>query len=104
MSATIRFDDGAAYEETMGLWSQATGRSFLAWLAPPPGAAWLDIGCGSGTFTRMVAGSCAPSSVAGIDPSAPQLAHARQLPAPLPIDYRENTLLTERLGRLACPI
>lgn len=90
MSATIRFDDGAAYEDTMGRWSEAAGAAFLAWLAPPQGAAWLDIGCGSGTFTRMIAARCAPAALAGIDPSGAQLAYARQQPAPLPIDYREG--------------
>ena len=30
----IRFDDGAAYERYMGIWSQLAGKAFLAWLAP----------------------------------------------------------------------
>ena len=31
----IRFDDGAAYEEFMGIWSRLAGEVFLPWLAPP---------------------------------------------------------------------
>ena len=30
----IRFDDGAAYERMMGVWSQLAGEQFLDWLAP----------------------------------------------------------------------
>ena len=30
----IRFDDGAAYEQMMGIWSRIAGNVFLDWLAP----------------------------------------------------------------------
>ena len=29
----IRFDDGAAYEQLMGIWSRKAGDVFLDWLA-----------------------------------------------------------------------
>jgi len=32
----IRFEDGASYEETMGIWSRLAGEEFLAWLSPRP--------------------------------------------------------------------
>ena len=32
----IRFDDGAAYERMMGVWSRLAGEIFLDWLAPRP--------------------------------------------------------------------
>jgi hypothetical protein len=32
----IRFDDGAAYERMMGVWSRLAGEVFLDWLAPRP--------------------------------------------------------------------
>lgn len=73
----IRFDDGAAYEQYMGKWSQLTGETFLRWLAPQPGWRWLDVGCGSGAFTEMLVDRCAPKSVQGIDPAEGQLAYAR---------------------------
>jgi len=74
----IRFDDGAAYEQYMGKWSQLAGKTFLDWLAPAPGLRWLDVGCGNGAFTELLAQTCAPVSVHGIDPSAGQLAFAQQ--------------------------
>jgi ubiquinone/menaquinone biosynthesis C-methylase UbiE len=74
----IRFDDGAAYEEFMGTWSRLAGDDFVRWLDPAPGWRWLDVGCGNGAFTAMLVDRCAPVAVDGIDPSAEQVAYARQ--------------------------
>src|SRR3954469_3351276 len=74
---TIRFDDGAAYEQMMGIWSRLAGEIFLQWLAPPPGLRWIDVGCGNGAFTELLVERCAPSAIAGIDPSEAQLGFAR---------------------------
>lgn len=73
----IRFDDGAVYEAFMGQWSQLVGATFLQWLAPAPRWRWVDVGCGNGAFTEMLAQRCDPVSVHGIDPSPGQLAFAR---------------------------
>ena len=32
----IKFEDGAAYERMMGVWSQLIGVEFLQWLSPAP--------------------------------------------------------------------
>lgn len=72
----VAFNDADAYERYMGRWSRAAGENFLAWLAPPSGARWLDIGCGTGAFTDLILKRCAPASVTGIDPSAAQVGHA----------------------------
>ena len=77
----IRFDDGAAYERLMGIWSRMAGDIFLDWLAPAPGLRWLDVGCGNGAFTERIVERCAPAEVQGIDPSEGQLAYARTRPA-----------------------
>lgn len=75
------FDDAAAYERYMGRWSRAIGEKFLAWLAPPRDARWLDIGCGTGAFSKLIAQHGAPRSLSGIDPSPAQIEFARgQLP------------------------
>ncbi|MEO8936594.1 MAG: methyltransferase domain-containing protein [Burkholderiaceae bacterium] len=77
MEEQIRFEDGAAYEDFMGKWSQLAGDTFLKWLAPSPGLRWVDVGCGNGAFTEMLVDRCAPADVQGIDPSEAQLAFAR---------------------------
>ena len=77
MTDPIRFDDGASYERYMGVWSQLAGAAFLNWLALPAGLRWLDVGCGNGAFTELLAVHGAPAGVYGVDPSAAQLAYAR---------------------------
>jgi len=78
--AELRFDDGAAYEEMMGVWSRSVGEVFLDWLKPGQGLRWIDVGCGSGAFTELIVAHCAPLDVQGIDPSEGQLAFARARP------------------------
>jgi trans-aconitate methyltransferase len=84
MSASqIRFNDGDAYEHSMGVWSRLAGEIFLDWLPPIPGLNWLDVGCGSGAFTELLAQRCSPASIHGIDPAEGLLAFARTRPAAL---------------------
>src|SRR3982750_995877 len=73
----IRFDDGAAYERYMGQWSQLAGERFLDWVAAPSGLRWIDVGCGNGAFTELLAERSAPAEIQGVDPSGAQLAFAR---------------------------
>lgn len=80
MSEQIRFDDGAAYERYMGVWSRRVGEAFLDWMAAAPDGRWLDVGCGNGAFTELILARCAPSHVVGIDPSEAQLDYARAQP------------------------
>jgi SAM-dependent methyltransferase len=77
----IRFDDGAAYDQGMGRWSLLAGNVFLDWLAPEAGLRWIDVGCGSGAFSELIALRCAPAESQGVDPSDAQLAFARTRPA-----------------------
>ena len=76
-SPQIRFEDGAAYETYMGVWSRDVGEAFLRWLAPAPGWRWADVGCGNGAFTELLVQRCAPAEVKGVDPAAAQIAFAR---------------------------
>lgn len=76
----IRFQDGAAYERYMGVWSRMVGESFLDWLSPAAGLHWLDVGCGNGAFSELLMDRCAPSRITGIDPSEEQLQFARERP------------------------
>jgi SAM-dependent methyltransferase len=72
-----RFDDSLAYERFMGRWSRAAAPVFLDWVAPPSGARWLDVGCGTGAFSDVILKHCAPQSLAGVDPSAEQIDYVR---------------------------
>jgi ubiquinone/menaquinone biosynthesis C-methylase UbiE len=89
----IRFDDGAAYERMMGVWSRLAGRIFLDWLAPRNGLQWLDVGCGNGAFTELVVAGNAPSEVSGVDPSEGQLAYARTRPGAEMAKFRQGDAL-----------
>ena len=75
----ISFDAAGDYERFMGRWSRAIGERFLAWLAPPKDARWLDVGCGTGAFSELILRHCTPKSVTGIDPSPAQVDYARKL-------------------------
>ena len=86
----IRFDDGAAYERMMGVWSRLAGDIFLDWLAPRSGLRWIDVGCGNGAFTELLVERCAPAEVQGIDPSEGQLAFARTRPAARLAQFRQG--------------
>jgi SAM-dependent methyltransferase len=60
----------------MGRWSRAVARVFIEWVAPPAGARWLDVGCGTGAFTELVLEACLPLTVSAVDPAAAQIDHA----------------------------
>ncbi|MEI6829317.1 MAG: methyltransferase domain-containing protein [Synechococcaceae cyanobacterium ELA445] len=79
-SEPIRFTDGAGYDRFMGVWSRLAGQDFLDWMTPQPGLRWLDVGCGNGAFTELIAEQCEPLTLVGIDPSEAQLTFARQHP------------------------
>lgn len=68
---------GGAYEAYMGRWSRVLARAFVEWLAPPPDADWLEIGCGTGALTVAIRDLAAPRSIVACDPAAPFVAHAR---------------------------
>jgi SAM-dependent methyltransferase len=48
----------------------------LEWLAMPPGARWLDVGCGTGALSRTILDRAAPEAVAGLDASEGFVQHA----------------------------
>jgi SAM-dependent methyltransferase len=88
--AKIRFNDGATYEQMMGVWSRFAGEIFLDWLEPPSGLRWIDIGCGNGAFTEVLVDRCNPVEVQGIDPSEEQLAFARTRPSSRVTEFRQG--------------
>jgi SAM-dependent methyltransferase len=89
----IRFEDGASYEQTMGIWSRLAGEIFLDWLAPPLSLRWIDIGCGNGAFTELLIERCSPVEVQGIDPSEAQLTFARTRSAARLAEFHQGDAL-----------
>ncbi|HEY8370490.1 MAG TPA: class I SAM-dependent methyltransferase, partial [Thermodesulfobacteriota bacterium] len=66
-----------AYERYVGRWSRLVAAEFVAWLGRPQGAAWIDVGCGTGALGETVLALAAPARVEGVDRSAAYVAHAR---------------------------
>lgn len=71
-----RWEAGDAYEAYIGRWSRRIAEGFVAWLAVPTGARWLDVGCGTGALAATILKLAAPREVLGIDPSPGFVAHA----------------------------
>ncbi|MDA7087457.1 methyltransferase domain-containing protein [Pseudomonas sp. SA3-5] len=69
---------GDPYEQYVGRWSRQVAPRFLSWLNIAPGRSWLDVGCGTGALCAAIAEHCAPSSVAGVDPSEGFIQTARE--------------------------
>jgi len=89
----VAFDDGNAYDPYMGRWSRAIGERFLAWLDPPANLRWLDVGCGTGAFTKLVLDQTAPETMIGVDPSPAQVKHARRTVMAPQVDFREGSAI-----------
>ncbi|WP_457093028.1 class I SAM-dependent methyltransferase [Microvirga sp. P5_D2] len=53
----------------MGRWSRRIAPIFTAWLNAPAGAAWADVGCGTGVLTEAILAQASPSRIVGIDSS-----------------------------------
>jgi ubiquinone/menaquinone biosynthesis C-methylase UbiE len=69
---------------------QAMRRAFLADLELPLHASVLDIGCGTGVLTRVIARLPDVTRVVGVDPAPSLLARARELARELPnVDFQE---------------
>jgi SAM-dependent methyltransferase len=72
------WERGDPYEQYVGRWSRRVAPRFLAWLNVPAGRRWLDVGCGTGALSAAILDQCAPSSVAGVEPSEGFLEKAKE--------------------------
>lgn len=66
---------GTAYDEYVGRWSRPVAERFLHWLAPRPGADWVEVGCGTGALTRAVLAAAEPERIVATDRSPDFIAH-----------------------------
>jgi SAM-dependent methyltransferase len=77
MTLRDTWERGDPYERYVGRWSRRVAPRFLSWLCIPPGARWLDVGCGTGALCGAIAEHCAPGVLAGAEPSEGFLKTAR---------------------------
>ena len=75
------WSSGSAYDKFMGRWSTLVGREFLAWLAAPPDQIWLDVGCGTGTLTRLILESGHSLRIVAINSSDDLVSFAKETTA-----------------------
>jgi SAM-dependent methyltransferase len=72
------WSSGTAYERFMGRWSILVAQKFLSWLAIAPARMWLDVGCGTGSLTRLILESYQPKEIIAIDSSGEFISHAQR--------------------------
>lgn len=70
--------NGINYERYMGRWSTLIAKEFLTWLNVPINSIWLDVGCGTGTLTKIILEAYEPEKIIAVDASEEFIAHARQ--------------------------
>jgi SAM-dependent methyltransferase len=77
-SEPVLFANASAYQQFMGRYSDALGPRFAELAGVAPGQRVLDVGCGAGALTTVLAGIVGAENVAGADPSEPFVAAARE--------------------------
>jgi ubiquinone/menaquinone biosynthesis C-methylase UbiE len=70
---------GIAYERFMGRWSNLVAQKFLGWLDVPYTRRWVDVGCGTGTLTKLILKTYQPKEIIAIDSSGDFISHAQSL-------------------------
>ncbi|WP_142269869.1 class I SAM-dependent methyltransferase [Streptomyces sp. SLBN-115] len=94
---------GDAYERYMGRWSRAVAERFVVGLGCGGGLRWLDVGCGTGALTAVVAARCRPSAVVAMDRSAGFVDSARDT-VPAPVCCVRGDALSLPVRDLACDV
>ena len=71
----------------MGRWSRRVADDFLEWLAPVPGANWLEVGCGTEALTEAVCQRAKRASLVACDPSPEFVSFARNSVVDSPVTF-----------------
>jgi ubiquinone/menaquinone biosynthesis C-methylase UbiE len=71
------FANSAAYDRFMGRWSGLVGAVFLDWIYGVNSDDWLDVGCGTGSFTRCIANRSSSTLLTAIDSEPAQIEYAK---------------------------
>jgi len=67
-----------AYEKFMGRWSTLVAQKFLSWLDIAPDRSWLDLGCGTGSLTKLILETYQPKEIISIDSSSDFISYAQR--------------------------
>lgn len=76
MATSFTAGDAASYDRYMGRWSALLAEPFLAFAGIAVGDRVLDVGCGTGSLTRLAAARATRGAVEGIDVTPAYIAHA----------------------------
>jgi SAM-dependent methyltransferase len=108
MSSTYNARSATSYEHFMGRWSRQLSLRFVEFAGVSDAERILDVGCGTGSLTRVMLASANVKSIVGIDLADVYLESARQRsairgliskPAMRPACHLRTTVLT---GLLPC--
>jgi SAM-dependent methyltransferase len=78
MSSTFHARSPAAYEAFMGRWSRRICGPFIEFSGSKAGESIIDVGCGTGSLTRVLADAVRPERIVGVDLSDVYLDDARE--------------------------
>src|SRR5450631_4942259 len=78
MSSTFNARSAAAYEHFMGRWSRQLSTLFVEFAGVSDGDCILDIGCGTGSLTGVLAEFAGVKSIVGVDLAEVYLESARK--------------------------
>jgi SAM-dependent methyltransferase len=75
-ASTFNASSGDGYEQLMGRWSRRLAVPFLAFAGPSGSERVLDVGCGTGSLTFLLAERPDLEAICGIDYAPPYIEHA----------------------------
>jgi ubiquinone/menaquinone biosynthesis C-methylase UbiE len=88
MSSIYNARSAVAYEHFMGRWSRQLSRRFLEFAEISDGERILDVGCGTGSLTRVLLESADVKSIVGVDLADVYLESARQTIRDPRVDFK----------------
>ncbi|MFQ5703786.1 MAG: class I SAM-dependent methyltransferase [Gemmatimonadales bacterium] len=70
--------DATSYDRYIGRWSRRIAEEFIDWLAPAPGARWLEVATGTGALAEVILRRTDPQTLVALDQSSGYIAAARK--------------------------